>query len=100
MANKKAGPAGEPGVRTDARQVSLAELKAVQSGITEHWDIREDPQVHRQADHGERERERAKNSRLRPPPYFLLGWKTGLHRSFCLILESQAPVRVGILDSG
>lgn len=55
MANKKARPAGEPGVRTDARQVSLAELKAVQSGITEHWDIREDPQVHRQADHGERE---------------------------------------------
>lgn len=39
MVNKKAGPAGEPGVRTDARQVSLVELKAVQSRITEHWDI-------------------------------------------------------------
>lgn len=43
------------GARSPDGQVSLAELKAVQSRIMEHWDIREDPRVHSQADHGERE---------------------------------------------
>lgn len=46
----------------DVGQLLLVELKAVQFRTMEHWDVLQNPQEYRHADHGERERN--KDSRL------------------------------------
>lgn len=54
------------------------ELKAVQSGIREHWDIVQNPQVLRRADHGEKEREsRIRTRDFSPNPISFLGGHLG-----------------------
>ena len=67
MANKKARPAEQPGVLMDVGQLSLVELKAVQFRTMERWDVLQNPQEYRHADHGERERNKDSSLQLDEP---------------------------------
>ena len=75
VADKKAGPAGQPGVLVDAGQVSSVELKTAQSRITKHWGSLQNPRGHRLAD---MERERGTRPQgFSPDPISFLGGPLG-----------------------